>query len=327
MKRRLFTRLALAAVAVAAAAATTPALAQAQYPARPIQLIVPWAAGGGTDAVARFLASGLEKELGKPVNVVNRPGAAGVLGHTAIVQAKPDGYTIGLATAELATFHWMKTAPISYKDVTAVAQVNFDAAAFTVRNDSEWKDLKQLLESIRSEPGKNKLSGFGAGGGFHLAVSQVLDRAGIDPRGLVVVPSQGAAPGLQELVAGGVQVVGSSLPEVKAMREAGMVRTLAVIAQERLPAYPDVPTVAEAIGVDVAAGTWRGIVGPKGMPEEVVQKLSEATRKVTESDAFREQMSKQGFGVRWSSAADFEKFMAEADATNGVLIEKLGLVQ
>src|SRR5690606_14760333 len=109
------------------ALAAAPALAQS-YPTRPIQMIVPWAAGGGTDAVARILAAGLEKELGKPVNVVNRTGGGGVVGHTEIVNGKPDGYTIGLATAEVTTYYWSNTAPFTYEKLTPLALVNFDSA-------------------------------------------------------------------------------------------------------------------------------------------------------------------------------------------------------
>lgn len=300
--------------------------ALAQYPERPIQLIVPWASGGGTDAVARFLATGLEKELGKPVNVVNRAGAGGVIGHTAISRARADGYTIGLATAELATYHWMKTSPVSYKDMTPISQVNFDAAALTISAKNDWDSVPAMFDDIRAKPeGTYKLSGIPAGAAYHLALAQALTIYDIDPKKVVVVPSQGAAPGFQELVAGGVQIVASSVPEGKTMRDAGLVKTMAVLADERMESYPDIPTIGEAAGKELSAGTWRGLIGPKGMPDDVVQTLAEAAKKVTESPEFLEFMERTGFGVKWSSPEDFAAFMAESDELSGQLIEQLGL--
>ncbi|HRL20929.1 MAG TPA: tripartite tricarboxylate transporter substrate binding protein [Alcaligenes sp.] len=321
----LFKHTLLAAFSFAALSAT-PALAE--YPKRPIQMIVPWAAGGGTDTVARLVAVGLEKELGKPVNVVNRPGAGGVIGHAAISNAKADGYTIGLATAELVSYRWMKTSPLAYSDLQPVSQMNFDAAAFSVKADGGWDSIDAAFEDIRKEPaGKYKLSGIPAGAAYHLALAQALTLADIDPKKVTVVPSQGAAPGFQELAAGGVQIVASALPEGKTMRDAGLVKTLAVMAHERLASFPDVPTIGEATGRPLAAGTWRGLVGPKGMPDEAVQAIAAAAQKVAQSPEFLDAMNRAGFGVKWSSPQDFGQFMASADEASGKLIQELGLVQ
>ncbi len=321
MKKSLVFALAASLCMVAGAGS-----AQAEYPERPIQLIVPWSAGGGTDSVARLLAAEMEKELGQPVNVINRAGAGSIIGHTAISRAKPDGYTIGLATAELATFHWMKTSPTSYKDMQPISQVNFDAAAFSVKADSEWKNIQQAFDAIKANPGKYKMSGVPAGAAYHLALASALSEAGIDPRSVPVVPSQGAAPGFQELAAGGVQIVASALPEGKSMRDAKLIRTLAVFSDERLASYPDIPTIGEATGRPLAAGTWRGLIGPKGMPEEAVQKLAAAAKKATESSHFQEVMGNTGFGVKWSGPEAFGAFMAASDKRSGELIQSLGLV-
>lgn len=299
--------------------------ALAEYPERPIRIIVPWAAGGGTDTVARLLAQGMEEHLGVPVNVVNRTGAGGIIGHTAIANAKPDGYTIGLVTAEIAGYHWMGTSPISYKDFQPIAQVNFDPAAFSVNVNSEWDSLAEAFKDIKTHPGKYTLSGVPAGAAYHLALSRALSKAGIDPNNLVVVPSQGAAPGFQELAAGGVDIVASSVPEGKSMRQAGLIKTLAVFSEERLPAYPKIPTMGEAMGITVAAGTWRGLAGPKGMPKEAVNKLAKAAHKVVKSDHFQKVMSRMGYGIKWRGPEAFGKFMAAEDAAAGKLIKKLNL--
>lgn len=313
-------------LAVLAAAIAVPAMAE--YPERPITLIVPWSAGGGTDAVGRIIAEGLSNELGQPVNVVNRTGAGGIVGHGAMVDADPDGYTLGLATAEITTYAALGTSKISAADLTPVGLVNFDASAFNVSADSEWQDAKQALEAIRTAaPGTYKASGFPVGAAYHLAFAGFLDDNGIDPTVMTVVPSQGAAPGFQELVSGGVAIVPSSIPEAASMRDAGLVKTLAVLAEERLPAYPDVLTAEEAVGTASVGGTWRGIVGPANLPDEVTVRVEAALKSVYDSDDFQTFMTNRGFGTRWLPSDGFTTFMNDATATNGAVIERLGLVQ
>jgi len=313
-------------LAGAAAFAAFSGQAYAEYPERPITMLVAWAAGGGTDAVARALAAQMEEELGVPINVVNRTGGAGVVGHTEMVNARPDGYTIGLGSAELSTYYWSGTAQFTANDVTPIALVNLDASAFNVSADSEWGDLRAALDAIEAEPaGTYKLSGMGPGAGYHLAFSGLLDHEGIDPAKVTVVPSQGAAPGFQELAAGGVQIVPSSLPEAKSMIDAGEVKTLAVLADERLDAFPDVPTVREAIGVDIVGGTWRGVVAPEGIPDEARQKLIDAVDAAWHSDAFQTFMAERGFGVTYLSGEAFGDYLAQQHEQNGEVMELLGL--
>ncbi|WP_417259933.1 Bug family tripartite tricarboxylate transporter substrate binding protein [Celeribacter sp.] len=318
-------RNALASTVAALAVLAGPAFAD--YPERPITLIVPWSAGGGTDAVGRMVAEGLSGELGTPVNVVNRTGAGGIVGHTAMIEADADGYTIGLATAEITTYAAIGTSEISADDMTAIGLVNFDASAFNVRADSEWGDAKEALADIAANPGEYKASGFPVGAAYHLAFASFLNQNGVDPTNIVVVPSQGAAPGFQELVAGGVAIVPSSLPEAASMRDAGLVKTLAVLSAERLDAYPDVPTAAEAVGTASVGGTWRGVVGPKGLDQEITVTLEEALSKVYQSEEFQEFMANRGFGVSWLGVEDFAAFMTEATANNADVIGKLGLSQ
>ncbi|GEN26137.1 tripartite tricarboxylate transporter substrate binding protein [Halomonas cupida] len=311
----------LLALAVSAGAA------QAAYPEKPIQLIVPWSAGGGTDAVARQLANGLQEELGQQVNVVNRTGGAGVVGHTAMTLAEPDGYTLGLPTAEITTYRHIGTAPISYEDLTPIALVNFDSAAFNIGADSGWDSLEAALDDIKANPDQYTVSGSAPGAAYHLAFAGFLNQQGIDPNSVALVPSEGAAPGLQELAAGGVDFVFSSLPESESMRQAGRVNTLAVFADDRLEAFPDIPTSGEITGQPWSAGTWRGLAGPKGLPEDVVSTLAEAAQKVYESEEFQSFMQQRGFGTQWEGPEGFAAFMAEADANNAEIIDKLGLAQ
>jgi tripartite-type tricarboxylate transporter receptor subunit TctC len=216
MKRRTF--LATAAAASAAAGLNAlPARAQGKYPSRPIQLVVPWGAGGGTDQTARIVGTLLEKNLGQPVNVVNRIGGSGVVGHSAIATAAPDGYTIGMITVEITMMHWVGLTPLKHTDYTPIGLVNADPAGVHVRVDSPYKSVKELIAAIKANPGKMKASGTGQGGIWHLAIAGLLKDQGVDPNALPWVPSNGAAPGLQDMVAGGVEVVPCSVPEARSM--------------------------------------------------------------------------------------------------------------
>ncbi len=197
------------------------ALAHAQYPQRPVQLIVPWGAGGGTDATARIIAVLLEKELKQPFNVVNRTGGSGVVGHDAIARAPADGYTLGMITVEITMMHHVGLTTLKHTDYTPIGLVNADPAGVNVRVDSPYKSIKDLLAAIKANPGKLKASGTGQGGIWHLAIAGLLKDQGIDPGALPWVPSAGAAPGLLDMVAGGVDVVPCSIPEARALIDAG----------------------------------------------------------------------------------------------------------
>ena len=302
------------------------AAAQAKYPSRPIQLICPWAAGGGTDRIARMVAVLLEKELGQPVTVVNRTGGSGAVGHTAGATATPDGHTITIVTVELTMMHWMGLTPLTYREFTPVALLNIDPAGVQVAANSQWKTAKQLLDWIKANPGKAKASGTGRGGSWDIARAGMLKAAGIPIDAMPWVPSTGAATGLQELVAGGVQVVTASLVEGRPLIEAGKVRPLAHMADKRDPAFKDVPTLKE-LGINWTMGAWRGIAAPKGTPAAIVATLEKALDKVVRTKEYKDFMNAGPFGILWSPAAEFGKFMAEQDATMGVLMKEAGVAK
>src|SRR5688572_10472838 len=242
--------------AAAVLAAIFVGAAQAQYPQRPIQLIVPWGAGGGTDATARIIAAIMEKDLKQPINVVNRTGGSGVVGHDAIAKAAPDGYTIGLITVEITMMHHVGLTPLKHTDYTPIGLMNADPAGITVRADAPYKSVKDLLAAIKANPGKLKASGTGQGGIWHLAIAGLLKDQGIDPGALPWVPSQGAAPGMQDLIAGGVDVVPCSLPEARAMIDAGKARPLAIMDANPPALYPSVPTLKKELGTNWQIAAW-----------------------------------------------------------------------
>jgi tripartite-type tricarboxylate transporter receptor subunit TctC len=301
--------------------------ANAAWPERPITLIVPWGAGGGTDATARIIASLLERELKQPVNVVNRTGGNGVVGHSAIATAAPDGYTIGMATVEIAMMHWQGLTDLKYSSYTPIALVNLDPAGFQVRADSPYKSINDVLAAVKANPGKFKASGTGQGGIWHLAIAGMLKDLKVDPSAVPWVPSNGAAPGLQDLVAGGVEFAPCSLPEARSLIDAGKVRSLAIMASQPAALYPNVPTLKAATGSDWQLGAWRGIVAPRGIPKEAETTLGNALKKVYDGKEYKDFMAQRGFGVIWAAGPDFTKFMAKSDADLGATMKSVGLAK
>ena len=300
---------------------------QAQkFPNRPMTIICPWGAGGGTDAVARMLGVLMEKDLGQPVNVVNRTGGSGAVGHTAGATAPADGYTMTITTVEITMMHWMGLAQITYKDIRGVALVNIDPAGVNVKIDAPWKNLKELLDYAKANPGKLKASGTGKGGIWDLSRAGMLKTAGIPVDAIPWVPSNGAAPGLQEMLAGGVHVVPCSLPEAYSLIEAKKVKALAIMADQRAELFPEVPTLKE-LGINWAMGAWRGITVPKGTPNDVVAVLEKSIEKAVGNDMFKKFMKDKGYGILWKRSAEFDKFMAEEDEIKGKIMKEAGLTK
>ena len=300
---------------------------QAQYPQRPIQLIVPWGAGGGTDATARIIAALMEKDLKQPINVVNRTGGSGVVGHDAIAKAPADGHTIGLITVEITMMHHVGLTALGPTDYAPIGLVNADPAGIHVRADSPYKSVKDLFAAIKANPGKMKASGTGQGGIWHLAIAGLLKEQGIDPAALPWVPSNGAAPGLQDMVAGGVDVVPCSIPEARAMIDSGKVRALAIMDANPPTLYPSVPTLQKEIGSNWSMPAWRVIAAPKGIPADVQKTLAGALKKVYDSKEYKDFMASRGFGVVWADPDGAAKFMAKADADMGATLKAVGLAK
>lgn len=312
---------------LAAGAALAAGTAHAAWPERPITLIVPWGAGGGTDATARIIGSLLEKELKQPVNVVNRTGGSGVVGHQAIASAASDGYTIGMATVEIGMMHWQGLTQLSGASYTPIALVNADPAGLQVRADSPYKTAKDLIDAIKANPGKLKSSGTGQGGIWHLAIAGMLRSLNVDPAASPWVPSNGAAPGLQDLVAGGIEIVPCSLPEARSLIDAGKVRSLAIMDAKPAALYPNVPTLKAATGSDWTLAAWRGIVAPKGLPKDIADKLLAALEKVHKSAEFNDFMKQRGFGVMWAPSAEFATFMEKSDKDLGAVMKAVGIAK
>lgn len=313
----------LAGAAVAALA--RPAGAQS-WPTRPISMIVPWAAGGGTDATGRIVATLLERELGRPVSVVNRTGGGGLVGHTEIANARADGYTIGVITTELSLYRTTGAGPIDWKNFTPIALYNTDPQGVHVRTDGP-RDLAQLMAQIRERPGAVKASGANLGGAAHLGLVGLLNAVGLPATAVPWVPTDGAAPSLQQLTAGAIQLVTTTMPEARTMVDAGQVRTIAIMAEQRDPAYPNVPTVREAIKVDWSLGAWRGIAGPRGLPDAIVQRLREAMGKVVADPEFTRLMGARFFGIEYVDGPAFGTWLEATDKRFGDAARAAGLAR
>jgi tripartite-type tricarboxylate transporter receptor subunit TctC len=307
-------------------AGALPAFAQG-YPTRPVTLIVPWGAGGGTDATARIIASLLEKDLGQPVTVVNRTGGSGVVGHSAIAAATPDGYTIGMATVEIGMMHWIGLTELTGASYTPLGLVNADPAGIQVKAESPYKSVTELLAAIKANPGKMKASGTGQGGIWHLAIAGLLRDQKIDPAAVPWVPSNGAAPGLQDMVAGGVDIAPVSLPEARSLIDAGKIRSLAIMSDKPSALYPNIPTLKSVTGSDWTMAAWRGIVAPKGIPAEARDRISTALQKITAGKEYNDFMAKQGYGVTYAGPDDFARFMAKSDSELGATMKAVGIAK
>ena len=324
MMRRIFSR-SMIALGLGLACAHV-AVAQ-NYPTRPITMVVPWGAGGGTDATARIVAALMEKELGQPVNVVNRTGGNGVVGHSAIASAPADGYTLGMITVEISMMHWAGLTELSPSNYTPLALMNIDPAAVTVRADAPYKTVNDLLAAIKANPGKFKASGTGQGGIWHLALAGMLKDQKMDVSAAPWVPSNGAAPAMNDLAAGGIEFVTCSLPESRALIDAGKARPLTIMSNQPSGLFPNVPTLKAATGSKWAIGAGRGIAGPKGMPADIQAKIGAVLKKIYDSPDYQGFMQQRGFGVVYADAKGFEQFMAKGDADMGTVMKSLGLAK
>lgn len=302
--------------------------AHAEYPDRPITIIVPWGAGGGTDTIIRIFSIGFEKEMGVPINVVNRTGGNGLVGHSAIAMARPDGYTLGAGTSEITYYKAIGQGNITPDSFDLISRLAIIPAGLTVKADAPYKNLKEALEAIRKNPKDTfNCSGCGPGCAWHIALAGFLEAAGIETNRIQWIPSKGGAPALQDLVAGGITFFSGSPIEAKALLAAGEVRTLAIMMDERSSAFPDVPTLKEAAGLDWSFLNWFSLVAPKGLDPDVKAKILAAGKKAHSSEKVQETLAKRGITPLWDGPEKFKAFADEFTVTAANLLKDLGLAK
>ncbi|KAA6117347.1 tripartite tricarboxylate transporter substrate binding protein [Cupriavidus cauae] len=316
-------RAVLRALAAMSATAACPALAQGgAYPSRPIELIVPFAAGGGTDVLARAFAEAARKHLPQNLVILNKSGASGAVGWADLVSAKPDGYRLAVITVELTMIPHLGLAKFTADDMTPVARLNADPATIAVRADSPFTTIEAFLAAARKQPDSMRVGNAGPGSLGHLSAAALEDKAGVR---FNHVPFRGANPAVLDLLGGHIEAVAVTPVEVATYVAAGKIRPLAVMSEQRIKAgWENVPTLKER-NVDLVIHGWRGIAAPKGTPPDVVARLGSAIAKTMQDPALRETMAKQNMGEGYLDEAAFKRVIARDNATFKALIEKLGI--
>ncbi|WP_157960679.1 Bug family tripartite tricarboxylate transporter substrate binding protein [Primorskyibacter marinus] len=299
----------------------------ADWPEKAVTVIVPWSAGGGTDATARAVATELEEIFGQPFNVVNRTGGGGLVGHSTIATSPADGYTLGVITIESTMFEAQGIPGVTPADFAYIGRFNADPIAINIAADAEYSDAAGLIDTVRADPGAVAASGANRGGLSHLAWIGLLDRLDIDPTAANWVASDGSAPALQQLASGAIDVVSTSPAEAQSLVDAGQARTVALISSERSALYPDLPTTTELFDTDWSPLPFRGIAAPTGTPDEVVSKVEAALKEITEDSAFQDFMAARGFSVAYQDAATFEQTVTSAAEGFGSAMSSAGLAQ
>lgn len=292
--------------------------AQAAFPERTITIIVPWGAGGGTDAVARVLANEAEEFTDISINVENRTGGGGAVGHGQGARANPDGYTVTLTTVEIVIQPHIEDVNYSYSDFRPIMQVNLDPAAVTVQADAEWDNINELISEAKEKPGELLASGGATGSIWHLGKLALEEETDAE---ITWIPSQGVAPAVPDLMGGHIDLVTGSPAEVASQVEAGELKMLAVMAEDRVESFPDVPTLKEK-GIDVTTGTWRGLQVPADTPDEVVEKLHDIFYKAFKSEGFKQKMNDLELGIKYRGPEEYLEFIKQNNETYKKIVEK-----
>jgi tripartite-type tricarboxylate transporter receptor subunit TctC len=303
----------------ACALALAPAIAETGYPTRPIELVVPYPAGGGTDVLGRAFAVAAVKHVPQPLVVMNKPGASGAIGWADTINGKADGYKIVLLATDLMTQPNMGFTRITYEDFTPIARLNYDPAAITVRADAPWKTVEEFVAAAKK--GDFKIGNGGNGSTWHLAAAAIEDKTGAK---FNHIPYAGANPAILALLGGHLDAITVSAAETYAYVSSGKLRTLGVMSEQRIKGFEQAPTLKER-GLDISIGTWRGLAVNKATPPEIVAALRAATAKVVNEPSLREALDKQNMGYAYADGDAFGQVMAKDHAFYKALIQKLGL--
>lgn len=282
--------------------------ASADWPAKPITLVVPYPPGGPTDIVARSVAKGLSDELKQTVIIDNRSGAGGNIGAELVAKSAPDGYTLLLATtAHAINMSLFKT--LSYdtsKSFVPLSLLTQGPLVIVARPDLPAHNVRELMALAKSAPGKLTFASSGNGQSTHLAAELFNAMAGTR---MVHVPYRGSAPAMTDVMGGQTDVMFNTMLSSMPYVRDGKLRAFAVTSTTRSPAAPEIPTVAEAGLPGYEATAWNGLMAPAGTPDAVVQKLSATLQKVLADKALQQQFSQQGFDAQWMSPTDYQQFV------------------
>ena len=298
--------------------------ARADYPDKPVRLIVPVAAGGGVDVMARLLAHKLSERLGQQFIAENRPGAAGIIGSKAVISSPPDGATLLYTPSSLSlTVVINKTAPYDVsKDFTPVVNVAISPYALIVHPSVPAKNLKEFIDYAKANPGKLNFGSAGVGSASHLAAELLKIRAGIQ---MIHVPNKGMNPALVDLMAGQVQVLFASVPGMLS-EKSERIRPIAMAEKRRSGLIPDMPTMSESGLPGFEVGNWAGLLGPAGMDPAVVKKLHEEVIAILKTQDMQDRINTLGFDVIAGSPEQFAAQLKEDIARWGEVARSANIV-
>ena len=291
------------------------------FPNKGIQIVVPYAPGGGTDSVARALADAAKKYFNTSVVVVNKTGDGGAIGMAEGVNAQPDGYTVTMVTSELVTLPNLGLAPFTYLDFQPILQVNQDPAALTVRSDAPWNTVEDFVKYAKRNPDKIKIGNSGEGSIWHFAAADIEKNT---KTRLKHVFFDGAAPAVVNLLGGYIDAVTVSPAEVLTHVKNGELKVLGTLSFQRVSSLSKVPTFKEQ-GYDVAVSTWRGLGVPKDTPQHVVEILEAGFLKAAQDLDFISIMNELELGYKVAGAEEFLETMKNNHETIKVLIEELDI--
>jgi tripartite-type tricarboxylate transporter receptor subunit TctC len=298
-----------------------------EYPSRPITLVVPYAAGGGNDIMARVAAEKMSPLVRQQIVIENRGGAGGSIATRAVAKAEPDGYTLVLGGTGTLAINPTLYPNVGYdprKDFAPIGLIGTSALVLVVHPSVPAHDVNGLIAYAKTNPGKLTYASAGVGSGIHLAAEYFRFQAGI---AMTHVPYKGSAPALTDLVGGHVAIYFSSLPPAIALVKEGKLRALAVTGPARSPIFPELPTVAEAALPGFEAVLHYGIVAPAGTPRPIVDKLNKALRDALASDEVKRQLTQDGTEITPGSPEDYAAFIDRDEKKWSQLVKASGVEQ
>lgn len=296
---------------------------ESSFPTKPINMIVGYAAGGSTDMTARPAADAATEILGQPVVVINRPGAGGSVGLSEVIRSNPDGYTIAMSSIGPTTIvPYTADVGYTYEDLVPIAQLTDQPLALAVSKDSPIENLADFVEYAKANPGKVRYGTPGAANIQHVTGLRFKEMADIE---LIQVPFDGAAPAVAALLGGNVEAAITSVQEFGSHYKNGAIKVLGVTSEEReTTVMPDVPTFKEQ-GYDLKAGVWYGVLGPKGMPDEVVNQLAATFEEVGNDPGVLDAWEKLNLIPCYAGPEEFAARIAEEAEAHSKLVKEIGL--
>ena len=324
MNASLSRRRIVQATGAALASAALPALAQSGWPNRPIRIVVPYTAGGFTDQMARLLTVGLQKQLGQPVVIDNKPGANSIIGVEAVAKAAPDGHTFGVVipafTANTTLYPKLPYNP--RKDLVGVSLMGVSPLVAAVAPNAPFKTVKELVAYAKANPGKVSFASSGTGSAAHLT-SELLKS--LTQTFMVHIPYRGAAPALTDLLGGQVPLLLDPPPNLIQPAKAGRITLIGVASEKRLPMLPDVPTFIEQGIPGMVGSTWASMIAPSGTPRDIVKRMSDAVNAIIQSEETKAKLEAMGTFGEGTTPEACDAFLATETTKWGKVIRDAGV--